>query len=93
MSELLVTDLDPSVRDRILERGRRKQHTLEEEVREILRSAAKEVEPATEEADATDTPREGLGTRIANHFRGEAELKEHLARPPWSCPVPPDFGE
>ena len=60
MAQILVRNLENEVKTRLQRRAKRNGRSMEEEVREILRDAAKE--------DASN--RGGLGTRIAAHFRG-----------------------
>ena len=60
MAQLVVRNLEQSVKTRLQRRAKRHGRSMEEEVREILRDAAKE----------EGQPRKGLGTRIAEHFRG-----------------------
>ena len=77
MTQLIVRDLDTDVQARLAAHAARHSHTIEEEARDILRDAVQE------DSD------EGLGTRIANRFRGigltddEAivELRGQPARP------------
>lgn len=84
MAQLIVRNLEDSVKERLRRRAKRHGRSMEEEAREILRDATKdEVQK-----------RAGLGTRIASRFRdvglreGEEfpELKGHVVEPP-------DFGE
>jgi len=60
MAQILVRNLENEVKTRLQRRAKRNGRSMEEEVREILRDAAKEVAPK----------RKGLGTAIAEHFRG-----------------------
>jgi len=60
MAQLVVRNLEQSVKTKLQKRAKRHGRSMEEEVREILRDATKR----------EDAPREGLGTRIARHFRG-----------------------
>jgi plasmid stability protein len=60
MAQLVVRNLEQSVKTKLQRRAKRNGRSMEEEVREILRDATK-----SEGAP----PREGLGTRIAKHFR------------------------
>jgi plasmid stability protein len=60
VAQILVRNLENEVKARLQRRARRNGRSMEEEVREILRDAAKEDAPN----------RKGLGTRIAAHFRG-----------------------
>ena len=77
MAQLLIRNVEDSVRDRLRARARRHGHSMEEELRDILRQAA--------EAEAE--PRLPLGTRIAARFAGLdldtefAELRGEAARP------------
>ena len=62
MAQLVVRNIEQSVKTKLQRRAKRHGRSMEEEVREILRDAAKEETPS---------PRSrGLGTRIASHFRG-----------------------
>lgn len=79
MAQLLVRNLDEDVKRRLQERAARRGHSMEEEVRDILRTAA---------AAFDDQPRaEPLGTRIVRRFAGLGlredlpELHGHAARP------------
>ena len=55
-----IRNLDDAVRDRLRQRAAEHGHSMEEEVRQILRQVVKP-------ADTTATS-EGLGSRIHNHF-------------------------
>lgn len=58
MAQLVVRNLENEVKSRLRRRARRHGRSMEEEVRDILRDAAKE----------EDTPPQGLGTEIASLF-------------------------
>ena len=60
MATLTIRNLDDAVRDRLRRRAAEHGHSMEEEVRQILRQVVAPVKPV-----ATN---EGLGTRIHNHF-------------------------
>ncbi len=60
MAQLVVRNLEDGVKKRLQRRARRNGRSMEEEVRDILRNAAKEKEKATV----------GLGTAIASHVKG-----------------------
>ena len=60
MATLTIRNLDDAVRDRLRQRAAEHGHSMEEEVRQILRQVVK---PAD-----TEATREGLGSRIHNHF-------------------------
>jgi plasmid stability protein len=82
-AQLVVRNLEPEVKTRLQQRAKRYGRSVEAEVRDILRDAVKKEEQ----------PQEGLGTRIANRFRGLG-LKEpfpELRGEVWARPV--DFGE
>ena len=68
MATLTIRNLDDAVRDRLRQRAAEHGHSMEEEVRQILRQVVK---PADTAANS-----EGLGSRIHNHFArlGGAEL-------------------
>lgn len=76
MAQLVVRNLEQSVKARLQRRAKRHGRSMEEEVREILRNA---VEP--------ETPNVGLGTEIASlmkgtgiHFEAE-ELRGYPVKP------------
>lgn len=77
MAQLLVRNIEQSVKTRLQRRAKRHGLSMEEEVRDILRNAANEPEP----------PQVGLGTEIASLFRGKGlkfevkELRGHPVRP------------
>jgi len=77
MAQLIVRDLEESVKVRLQRRARRHGHSTEEEVRTILRNAVRTEEGAT-------VP---LGTRLKNRFAGIGlagdirELRGRKARP------------
>ena len=81
MAQLVVRNLEDDVKTRLQKRAKRHGRSMEEEVRDILRDAVKK----------EDGPSEGLGTRIANRFRGIG-LKEpipELRGEVWARPTPP----
>ena len=69
IATLTIRNLDDAVRDRLRQRAAEHGHSMEEEVRQILRQVVK---PADKAASS-----EGLGSRIHNHFArlGGAELE------------------
>ena len=77
MAQLVVRNLEDSVKVRLQRRAKRHGRSMEEEVRDILRSAANEPEK----------PAVGLGTQIANLVRGTGlkfevkELRGHPVKP------------
>jgi antitoxin FitA len=60
MAQLLVRNLEKTVKAKLQRRAKRNGRSMEEEVREILRDATKE----------EDRHGRGLGTEIAELFRG-----------------------
>ena len=60
MAQLLVRNIEQSVKARLQRRAKRHGRSMEEEVRDILRSAANE----------DDRPSVGLGTEIASMLKG-----------------------
>jgi plasmid stability protein len=71
MAQLIVRNLDDEVKQRLVERARRHGHSMEQEVRAILRDAVADGMKAA--------PDVGLGTRLAAHFaehRLDFELPE-----------------
>ena len=74
MAQLLVRNIEQSVKTRLQRRAKRNGRSMEEEVREILRNAVNEPEP----------PKVGLGTEIASLFKGTGikfEVKEMRGYP------------
>ena len=77
VAQLLVRNIEQSVKTRLQRRAKRHGRSMEEELREILRNAANEPE----------LPRVGLGTEIASLFRGKRlnyevkELRGYPVRP------------
>lgn len=60
MPQILVRNIEAPLKARLQRRARRNGHSMEAEAREILRNALREDEK----------PPYGLGTEIANLFRG-----------------------
>jgi plasmid stability protein len=60
MATLTIRNLDDAVRDRLRRRAAEHGHSMEEEVRQILCQVVEPTKPAA--------TKEGLGTRIHNHF-------------------------
>ena len=60
MAQILVRNLDDRLKARLQRRAKRHGHSMEAEAREILRNALREEK----------VPAGGLGTEIANMFRG-----------------------
>jgi antitoxin FitA len=77
MAQLVVRNLEDAVKARLQRHARHNGRSMEEEVREILRNAAHEPEK----------PSGGLGTEIANLFKGKGhdfevtELRGYPVRP------------
>lgn len=77
MAQLVVRNLEASVKAGLQRRAKRHGRSMEEEVRDILRSAANEA----------DRPAVGLGTQIASLFAGKGfnfevqELRGNPVRP------------
>jgi plasmid stability protein len=66
MAQLVVRDLEQSVKTRLQRRAQRHGRSMEEEVRDILRNAVNE----------TEAPSAGLGTEIAALFKGKGLQSE-----------------
>lgn len=77
MAQLVVRNLDDDVKTKLQRRARRRGHSTEEEVRDILRSAVR----------AEGAPSRPLGTRIKSRFarigleQDIPELRGQPARP------------
>lgn len=79
MAQLVVRNLEDDVKARLQARARRHRRSLEAEIRDILRNAAK----------ADERPAGGLGSDIAQLFRGHGlkegeipELRGYTIKPP-----------
>jgi antitoxin FitA len=78
VAQLVVRNIEADVKLRLQRRARRHGRSMEEEVRDILRNAARE----------PDTPGGGLGTEIASLFANIGldadilELRGHEIEPP-----------
>lgn len=84
MAQLVVRNLEQAVKTKLQRRAKRHGRSMEEEVREILRDAAKD------EASS----RKGLGTRIAAHFSKVGLRKgEEIPELKGFTIEPPDFAE
>ena len=78
MAQLIVRNLEDSIRDKIRALAAAHGRSMEEEVREILRSAA---------LKASQQPSRGLGTRLVERFKacaleGGDEIRELRGQPP-----------
>jgi antitoxin FitA len=77
MGQLVVRNIEDSVKEKLQKRAAEAGHSMEEEVRDILRNAVKE----------GGRPEKGLGSRIAARFKGLGiteeiqELRGYPARP------------
>jgi len=78
MAQLIVRDLEETVKSRLQRRAARRGRSMEEEVRDILRDAVKK---------DNDAPAGGLGTKISSLFRKVGlktaipELRGHIIKP------------
>jgi antitoxin FitA len=59
MGQILVRNIDDELKRRLKLRAGKHGHSMEQEIRDILRDAVKE-----------DGPHKGLGTQIAERFKG-----------------------
>jgi plasmid stability protein len=82
MAQLVVRNLEDSVKKRLQRRAAKHGRSMEEEVRDILRNAAKE----------ESAPSEGLGTAIAKRFKGIG-LTEDIPELRGFTIEPPNFDE
>ncbi|MGO8972065.1 MAG: FitA-like ribbon-helix-helix domain-containing protein [Steroidobacteraceae bacterium] len=77
MAQFVVRDLEEEVKARLKRRAERNGRSMEDEIRHILRNAAKD----------SSRPIAKLGSRIAERFSGRGltaelpELRGHAARP------------
>jgi plasmid stability protein len=77
MAQVIVRNLDDTIKRKLQRRAARHGRSMEEEIRDILRNAVKD----------DGRPRKGLGTEIAEMFRGIGldepipELRGHWLKP------------
>ena len=84
MAQLVVRNIESAVKAKLQRRAKRHGRSMEEEVREILRDATKN----------EGSRRKGLGTEIAELFRGIGlRPGEALPKLPEILIQPPDFEE
>ncbi len=84
MAQLVVRNIEETVKAKLQRRAKRHGRSMEEEVREILRDATK----------SEGRSSKGLGTEIAELFRGIGlRPGEELPRLPEIRIEPPDFDE
>jgi plasmid stability protein len=83
MAQIVVRNLEDSVKARLKRRASRHGRSMEEEVRTILRDAVKRDQRAAE----------GLGTRIANRFAGIGFEEGELPRVEGEWARPAKFDE
>jgi plasmid stability protein len=83
MAQLLVRGIENEVKVKLKRRAKRHGRSMEEEAREILRDATKD------ESELRD----GLGTRIASHFRKVGFKKGEIKEIRGIRLQVPDFGE
>jgi antitoxin FitA len=83
MAQLVVRDLEDDVKTRLQGRAARHGRSLEAEVRDILRDAAKD----------ESTQQGALGTRIASRFATLHLKEEELPVLPWQRLEPMSFEE
>ena len=89
MAQLVIRNLEDDVKARLQSRAKKHGRSMEAEARDILRDAM----------HREDQPAEGLGTRIANRFKGiglkKGEEIRELRGEVWARPVDfsgPEFG-
>jgi plasmid stability protein len=83
MAQIIVRNIEDSVKARLKRRAARHGRSMEEEVRTILRDAVKR----------DQRPKEGLGTRIANRFAGIGFEEGELPRVEGEWVRPAKFDE
>jgi plasmid stability protein len=84
MAQIVVRNIEDSVKTRLKRRAARNGRSMEEEVRAILREAVKRDQSRREE---------GLGTRIANRFAGIGFEEGELPRVEGEWARPAKFDE
>src|SRR5260370_386154 len=82
MAQFIVRDLEDTVKARLKRRAERHGRSMEEEVRDILRNAAKE----------ENRPLPNLGSRIAAHF-AKTGLSDDLPELRGQAPRPAEIGK
>ena len=84
MAQLIVRDIEEKVKEQLQRRAKRHGHSMEEEVRDILRDAVKK--------EGVKSPARGLGTAIASHFK-DIGLEEDIKELRGYTINPPSFDE
>lgn len=84
MAQLVVRNIEKTVKEKLQRRAKRHGRSMEEEVRDILRDAVKKEE--------TKTPTRGLGSEIAALFKGLG-LEEDIPTLRGYTIKPPSFDE
>lgn len=86
MAQLVVRSIENEVKSKLQKRAKRHGRSMEEEVREILRDAAR--------SEKEESSKKGLGTQIVSRFR-KIGLREGEEIPELRgfTIEPPDFGE
>jgi plasmid stability protein len=82
MAQVIVRNIEDSVKRKLQRRAAKHARSMEEEIRDILRNAVKD----------DGKPEKGLGTRIAECFRG-IELDEPIQEFRGYTIEPPKFDE
>ncbi|HTV69501.1 MAG TPA: plasmid stabilization protein [Rhizobiaceae bacterium] len=82
MAQLLVRQIDEDLKQRLKDQAKRRGVSMEEEARTILRNALPK---------AGRRPKKGLGTQIAELFKGVDWGSEELERLPRTPLEPVDF--
>jgi plasmid stability protein len=82
MAQLVVRNIDEDVKARLKQRADAHGHSMEEEVRQILREAT---------LGRDDSAEFGLGTRIAARFKGIGLKEGELPTLPRQAPRIPKF--
>lgn len=83
MAQLIVRNIEQDVKERLAQRARAHGHSMEEEVRRILREAV------GEESRPSHEP--GLGTQLARHFAEYGLAGEELPEMKGEAPRPAIF--
>lgn len=83
MAQLIVRNVPQDVKERLVQRARTHGHSMEEEVRRILREAVAGA------AESPDQP--GLGTQLAEHFAAYGFEDVELPEMKGEAPKPATF--
>jgi len=91
MAQLVVRNLEESVKRRLATRAKAHERSLEAEVREILREAAGAIAAKSASKPAAGAEQKGFGTLLAEHFAGKVPPEFRIPKRSNELPRPAKF--